>query len=364
MWLIIISLAMLVCIACMVYLITRLHRFSLMGRFYESYGKRKGTLLSIAVIAVLAALFVVLMRFMNAVIVFINLAIIWIICDILFSLISKIRKKKFKRYYAGIFAILFTAGYLSFGFYEAFHVVQTEYELQSGKSELKIAVLSDAHVGNTMDGDGFAGYMERINREKPDLVLIPGDLIDDATGKEDMIKTMRALGNLQTTYGVFYTFGNHDKGMGNSSNRGYTVDEFVNEMKSNGVIVLEDEVYNIGDDYCIVGRCDKSSRNRAEIKELMSEVEPGRYSIVMDHQPSDYNNEAEANCNLVVSGHTHGGQLVPITYVGEWIGVNDATYGMEKRGNTDFIVTSGIGDWEILFKTGCKSEYVIINIEE
>ena len=57
-----------------------------------------------------------------------------------------------------------------------------------------------------------------------------------------------------------------------------------------------------------------------------------------------------------------GGQLIPITKVGEWIGANDATYGYERRGDTDFIVTSGISAWSILFKTGCKSEYVRIRI--
>ena len=58
-----------------------------------------------------------------------------------------------------------------------------------------------------------------------------------------------------------------------------------------------------------------------------------------------------------------GGQVFPVTYVGEWFDINDNTYGYERRGNTDFVITSGISDWEILFKTGTKAEYVIINIE-
>ena len=83
----------------------------------------------------------------------------------------------------------------------------------------------------------------------------------------------------------------------------------------------------------------------------------------MDHQPSDYDNEAATAADLVVSGHTHGGQFFPITRVGEYIGVNDRTYGYEKRNGTEFIVTSGISDWALYFKTGTKSEYVIIDIE-
>ena len=60
---------------------------------------------------------------------------------------------------------------------------------------------------------------------------------------------------------------------------------------------------------------------------------------------------------------THGGQLIPITYVGEWIGANDQTKGLVTKGNTTYIVSDGISDWEIPFKTGCKAEYVVIDIE-
>ena len=81
-----------------------------------------------------------------------------------------------------------------------------------------------------------------------------------------------------------------------------------------------------------------------------------------DHQPTDYNNQAKTEVDLVFSGHTHGGQLFPFNQVGKWIGANDLVYGHEKRNKTDFIVTSGISDWAIKFKTGTKSEYVVINL--
>ena len=86
--------------------------------------------------------------------------------------------------------------------------------------------------------------------------------------------------------------------------------------------------------------------------------------IVLDHQPTDFEKQAESGVDLVLCGHTHGGQLFPITYAGEWFNINDRTYGHEKRNNTDFIVTSGISDWELAFKTGTKSEYVIIDVSK
>lgn len=79
----------------------------------------------------------------------------------------------------------------------------------------------------------------------------------------------------------------------------------------------------------------------------------------------DYEALKDANMDLVLSGHTHGGQLFPLMTIENHsnIAEDDRVYGYEKRGNTNFIVTSGISDWAIKFKTGCKSEYLLINIE-
>jgi predicted MPP superfamily phosphohydrolase len=67
--------------------------------------------------------------------------------------------------------------------------------------------------------------------------------------------------------------------------------------------------------------------------------------------------------DMVLSGHTHGGQLFLFNNMGEWTGENAKTYGLAKKDQTNFIVTSGISDWAIKFKTGCRSEYVVIDIK-
>lgn len=68
--------------------------------------------------------------------------------------------------------------------------------------------------------------------------------------------------------------------------------------------------------------------------------------------------------DLVLCGHTHGGQLFPFHRMGQWTGIDDKSYGLERRDATSFIVTSGISDWAIQFKTGCKSEYVVVDISQ
>ena len=75
--------------------------------------------------------------------------------------------------------------------------------------------------------------------------------------------------------------------------------------------------------------------------------------------------QAASDVDLVVSGHTHGGQLFPLMNIENLTGLggDDKVYGYEKRDNTNFIVTSGISDWAIKSKTGCRSEYVLIDIQ-
>ena len=97
--------------------------------------------------------------------------------------------------------------------------------------------------------------------------------------------------------------------------------------------------------------------------ELVKDLDTSKYIVVLDHEPNDYENESRTEADLVLSGHTHGGQFIPLGFIQEIIKVNDGIYGHEIINGTDFIVTSGISNWALHFKTGTKSEYVIIDID-
>ena len=133
--------------------------------------------------------------------------------------------------------------------------------------------------------------------------------------------------------------------------------------------MLEDEIVPIRGGFCLIGRQDASEETenrggRASMAELTRNLDESRFSIVLDHQPRDYANQAASGVDLVLSGHTHGGQMIPLVQLIRWFHLgDDNVYGLQRRGNTDFIVSSGISDWELLFKTGCRSEYVIIDIQ-
>ena len=226
--------------------------------------------------------------------------------------------------------------------------------------ELRIVLISDAHLGITLDGEGFAREMERVQATDPDIVVVVGDYVDDDTLKADMVEACRALGGLETTYGVFYVYGNHDEGY--YRYRDFTGQELRDALEENGVTILADESLPIGESYTLIGRRDRSMRGRADMETLTEDLDRSRYLIVLDHQPNDYDAEAAAEVDLVLSGHTHGGHIFPAWIVDRLMHYNDQRYGIERRGESCFIVTSGISGWAIPFKTGCFSEFVVIDI--
>ncbi|MBQ1371553.1 MAG: metallophosphoesterase [Oscillospiraceae bacterium] len=309
----------------------------------------------------LLTLFSAWLSLLDAAVILLHSLLFLLIFDLLSRGIKQKQAGTSKQNQYGWLALAATSVYLILGYYQCIHVYKTEYKLNTKKviETLRIAILSDSHIGVSFDGAGFASHIHTIMQEQPDLILIPGDYVDDDTRREDMLTACRALGEAAPKYGVWFAYGNHDKGYFNS--RDFSAADLAQALEENGVHILEDEAVQIGT-LCIVGRRDASSRSRRTLSELLEDVPDECYIIVMDHQPTDYENEAATKADLVVSGHTHGGQMIPLNWIGELFGENDRTYGHEQRNGTDFVVTSGISDWVVHFKTGTCSEYVILTV--
>ena len=339
MWLIIFGLMILAMCAGVFYLVNRFYKIPMTEKLS---GGRKPVRILIAVIplAVIVGGCWLAWGMTNAIVVSLHVCAVWLIADLISFIVRKIRKKDGNYTVRAVSVLAFSAVYLGVGWYLAHHVWRTQYNVETDKTfgELRIVQISDSHVGATFHADG--------------------------TSFADMEESSKALGDLKTKYGVYFVFGNHDKGYYGDERRGYSTADLVANLEANNVTVLEDENVLIDDRFYLIGRQDASEESRAEVSELFKEIDNIKYTIVLDHQPNDYDAEEAVGADMVLSGHTHGGQLIPITYVGEWTGVNDATYGIEKRGETTFITSSGISDWEIKFKTGCKSEYSVIDISD
>mgnify|MGYP004524627109 FL=1 len=325
---------------------------------------------SFAVVLLAAVILTLLLDTVNTAVVLLHLIFFLLVSSLVGRLIIRLHSGTARFHLSGVIALVITAAYLAAGAVSAYNVQRTAYSVSTHKEvgSLRVAMFADSHVGTTFGGKGFAKCMEELQAQQPDIILIVGDFVDESTTRENMVEACRALGKLEVPYGVWFVFGNHDKGLYGTS-RGYDGDDLVRELEANGVHVLQDESVLIDDRFYLVGRKDASEQEesrggRADISDLTASLDPHKYSIVLDHQPHDYTAEAEADADLVLSGHTHGGQLIPLGFLMDklHLGGTDSVYGYTRRENTDFIVTSGISDWAIKFKTGCISEYVIIDI--
>ncbi len=352
-------------IASALYLFNRFAKFGYVKRL-AGESRIKRLLLADGSVIALGLVIWFTLNAMNAVVCLIHLVIFWLLCDGIGALVNKIRKKRPKHYIAGCFALVITTAYMCFGWYSAHNIVITDYSLTTDKDTepLRIVQISDSHLGSgsALSAQKFEKCIDEINALCPDIVVITGDYVDDSTERSQMLMGCKALSKLETTAGVYFVWGNHDSGYSSAEERGWTAGELKENLEDNGVTVLEDDWVSTGKGYTVVGRKDRS-QGAESAESIIGSVDADEYIIVLDHQPHDYDELAAAGADLVLSGHTHGGQLIPVLRAGELFGVNDATYGLERRRNTDFIVSSGIGCWSLRFKTGCVSEIVVIDVD-
>ena len=359
-WVVLFAAAGIGALLSLIYLVTRFHKFGFIQKLAEKHNWLSWWLSALPV-AGLGVVTVINMYI--GIIITLHLALIWALCDLVTFIHRKRRRSWSSRYVTGVVAVLITAGYLGAGWFFAHHVYETDYRLKTKKqfeqSPLRVAMFADSHLGVTLDGEEFAQQMKRVDAQSPDVIIIAGDFVDDDTKRSDMVRACEALGEMSAKYGVIYADGNHDAGYGNG--RDFTINDLYDELENNGVRILRDEVFE-AEDVNIIGRKDHHDEDRLSAKQLMDQVDKEKYTIFIDHQPRDYDAESAAGADLVLSGHTHGGHIFPSGLVGLAMGFNDKIYGKEVRGDTAFIVTSGISGWAIPFKTGCISEYVIIDI--
>ena len=177
----------------------------------------------------------------------------------------------------------------------------------------------------------------------------------------------KALSTIESKYGIFYTYGNHDRPMSLMKSE-FSEDELVSVIAQNGIKILCDETYEINDDFVIVGRDDRSvdrgEKKRLSIESLLKDIDKKDFILTLDHQPNQYAENGKAGTDLILSGHTHGGQIFPINIVQQLIKFNDGVYGKYKIDNdTEAIVSSGFAGWSYPVKTVSPAEYVIIDIK-
>ena len=296
--------------------------------------------------------------------------------DLLCLLIRKIIKKnprviKFITASA-ILPIIIGVSMVIYGYINMHNVVATEYTVTTEKPlgrDYKIAFLSDMHTGVSLDMEEIKAVCDEIGARELDALLLGGDIVDESTTKEEMEQIFSLFGNIKTKYGIYFVYGNHDIPRHPDLDSGdFSAQELERAITSQGIIVLEDEVAVLGEDITLIGHRDASFRGNEEISEresienLIKLTDKSKFSLLLDHQPREYDSCKAAGVDLIVSGHTHAGQIWPAGWVTTLIAPNDQNYGHEVDGGFNAIVSSGIAGWAFPIKTEKRAEYLIITI--
>lgn len=248
------------------------------------------------------------------------------------------------------------------GFYNMNNVRLKEYTISSEKlnNNYKAILIADLHYGVSLNDKNLQKYCNEISMLNPDFVFLAGDIVDERTTKEQMISAFKILGSIKTKYGVYFTYGNHDKN-NYSRNKKYNLEELNREITNNNIIILEEEKKYINNDILLIGR---AYEKRSKINEIIEKNDSNLYSILIDHIPQEYEINKNEGINLELSGHTHDGQIFPIGIIERLFKTADLIYGKKDIDNFSGIVTSGIAGWAIPIRTEGHSEYVAINLNK
>jgi predicted MPP superfamily phosphohydrolase len=259
-------------------------------------------------------------------------------------------------------AVLLVAGALVAGYFNArtprlrtlnLHIDKSVDSLRS----LNLAVASDIHLGTIIGRSRLDAIVKTINALDPDLILLPGDIVDEDLGPVIKQNLGEMLRKLKARYGVLAITGNHEYIGG--------VEEACGYLEEHGITVLRDTSVRINNGLFVVGREDRSisqfaRKKRKPLHELMTQVDKRLPVILMDHQPFGLDEAVGQGVDLQLSGHTHHGQLWPFQFITK--AVYELSWGYLKRGSTHIYVSSGVGTWGPPVRIGNTPEIVNIRL--
>lgn len=273
----------------------------------------------------------------------------------------------------GFISILLLSFITIYGTINSDIINTTRYEVKINKKcnikHLNIVMIADLHLGYNKGIKMVKNMVKKINQEKPDIVIITGDIFDNSYDSLDKPKEMiKELKKIKTKYGVYSVYGNHDvkekvllgftfkdKNKKNSDSR---MDKFLSDAN---IKLLKDDYIMLDNSIYIYGRPDlKKSSNRKNAKEVTDKLDKNKPIIVMDHQPKEMKELDKAGVDLDLSGHTHDGQIFPLNFLIKL--AFDNSYGIKKCGKMTSIVTSGVGLYGPNMRVLTKAEITSIKV--
>jgi predicted MPP superfamily phosphohydrolase len=254
------------------------------------------------------------------------------------------------------FGVLLALIFISLiGFYRFSHPRVKELNIHTSRvtnrpDELTLVMASDLHLGNVMRKGRLSKWVNLINSQDPDIIILDGDIFDHSYVAVESQKMDTELRKLHAKYGVVAVPGNHDYYTG--------IDRVIAYLRKSGIRVLRDSAVVVNNSLLIIGRDDITNKNRKSLASLLEGQDAGLPSLVLDHQPHSLDESVKNHIDLHLSGHTHNGQIFPFNlFVSRIYGLG---YGFRKEGNTNQYVSSGIGLWAAPIRLGTQSEIVKI----
>lgn len=262
-----------------------------------------------------------------------------------FSFVYKNRASIF----IGYFAIVAIMGII--GYFRAINIRLSSYEIKNKNisKNIKILMFADVHLSQISKKDLVAKIGNIVEKQKPDLILIAGDIIDTDT-KLILHDYDKDFQKIKAPMGVYASVGNHEYYGGLDENIKYIKDKGINLLYEEGIET--EEFYIVGRSY--------SFGKRKTIEELTKGNTNNKPVIVIDHSPKESQSFMESKSFLQVSGHTHNGQFFPYNLITKLMFKPD--WGIWSENNSHVITTCGVGYWGIPIRFPSFAEVVEINV--
>ncbi len=216
----------------------------------------------------------------------------------------------------------------------------------------KIVQISDLHVGQLMTKTQLEKVVQQTNRLEPDLIAITGDLTDGSIKK--LLNETKPIKDLEARYGVYFVTGNHEYYSG--------VQSWVPAIENMGIQVLANESVKIqkdGQKFYLIGVNDHEAKrfdenHKSDFEQAFSGLDDNLKKILLAHQPLLVKDAAKYNVDLVLAGHTHGGQIWPFNYLVYL--QQPFLKGFYEYKNTKLYVNQGTGCWGPPMRLGSENE--------
>lgn len=254
-----------------------------------------------------------------------------------------------------VFAPLFVLGLFGLAFYNAYTPVVRYQSITIDKKlakPLRIGLASDTHLGALFGARQIDKLAALMNAEKVDMILLPGDLMDDNVNVYLRDNMRPHLQKLRAPLGVYATMGNHDL-FGDQA-------RIRQELKRAGIRVLDNEVL-AHQGLLIVGRTDDLDHNRPSTAALLEGQNTNLPVILLDHRPTEIEQHSRLPIDVQVSGHVHNGQIAPANLIVK--ALYGLAYGYRAIGNGHYFTTSGYGFWGVPLRLGSQSEIWVIDVK-